>query len=78
MLSYFVHVNFLYYIRIAMRFLFIVCKAYEISLHFRDYTVLRHVILVFFFLNVCDMIYTMYIYLCNNPIFSNLYQEFFI
>lgn len=61
-----------------MRFLFIVCKAYEISLHFRDYTVLRHVILVFFFLNVCDMIYTMYIYLCNNPIFSNLYQEFFI
>lgn len=47
-----------------MRFLFIVCKAYEISLHFRDYSVLRHVILVFFFfLNIRDTIYTMYIFM---------------
>lgn len=64
MLSYFAHVNFLHYIRIAVRFLFIVCKAYEISLYFRDYAVLRHVILYFFFLfNVRDTIYTMYIFM---------------
>lgn len=62
-----------------MRFLFIVCKAYEISLYFRDYTVLRHVILVSFlcFLNVRDTIYTMYIYLYNNVIFGQFMSRIF-